>query len=154
MWNGDRDRALADCTEAIRINPKLAEAYEYRAVIYWGDRMLDNVIADLTRAIRLDSGSAELYYNRGTAFQERADHHKAIAEENGVGSQFYCTLGKRDLPKIAYECTAAPPSTTRVSPWTMSLKGLARNRTALATSSALSVRSPVMLRYLRVASNI
>ena len=69
---GDYDKAIADYTEAIRLNPKLAEAYYSRGFAYGKKGDYDKAIADYTEAIRLDPKYAEAYYNRGVAYATRA----------------------------------------------------------------------------------
>ena len=58
---GDFDRAIADFSEAIRFDPKYAEAYYLRGVVYGNKGDLDRAIADLNEAIRLDPRSAVAY---------------------------------------------------------------------------------------------
>ena len=48
------DAALADLTEAIRLNPNDANAYNLRGVVYLEKRDTERAIADYTEAIRLD----------------------------------------------------------------------------------------------------
>jgi tetratricopeptide (TPR) repeat protein len=92
---GDLDRALADYTEAIKINPKDALAYNNRGMLY-GDS--DRAIADFTAAIAIDPlprsdeaysrrGNAivakrdvNVYENRALALLERSDFDGAIAD--------------------------------------------------------------------------
>jgi tetratricopeptide (TPR) repeat protein len=51
---GDYDRAIADLTEAIRLDPKYVWAYASRGEAYRMKGDYDRAIADLTEAIRLD----------------------------------------------------------------------------------------------------
>ena len=69
---GDWDKAIADCSEAIRLNPKLAVVYGYRGFAYDSKGDYDNAIADYTEAIRLDSKLAVAYYSRGNAYSTAA----------------------------------------------------------------------------------
>src|SRR6516165_1783137 len=50
---GDFDRAIADLSEAIRLDPKYAEAYYLRGVTYRNKGDSDHAIADFSEAIRL-----------------------------------------------------------------------------------------------------
>jgi tetratricopeptide (TPR) repeat protein len=77
---GDYDKAIADYTEAIRLDPKLKEAYEKRAALYKehkGD--YGKAIADYTEVIRLDPDDMK-YFNRAEAYEHKGDHDKAIAD--------------------------------------------------------------------------
>ena len=58
---GEHDKAIADYTEAIRLNPKYAEAYYNRGVAYEDKGEHDKAIADFTEAIRLDPKYAKAY---------------------------------------------------------------------------------------------
>src|SRR6516164_9622897 len=51
---GDSDRAIADLSEAIRLDPKYAEAYYLRGVSYRNKGDLARAISDYSEAIRLD----------------------------------------------------------------------------------------------------
>ncbi len=77
LLTGKYDKAIADCVEAIRLDPKNGEAYYYRGHAYGkkGDR--DKAIADYSEAIRLNIGA---YRERGYAYQEKGDLEKAIAD--------------------------------------------------------------------------
>ena len=52
--NGDHDKAIADYTQAIRLNPKEATVHYNRGVAYGSKGEYDREIADCTEAIRLD----------------------------------------------------------------------------------------------------
>ena len=65
------DAAITAFTEAIRLNPKLAEAFCGRGMIYALYRYnseFDRGIADLNEAIRLDPKSAVAFHDRGVAY--------------------------------------------------------------------------------------
>ena len=51
---GNRDKAIADLNEAIRLDPKFDRAYCWRGIAYEKNGELDKAIADYTEAIRLD----------------------------------------------------------------------------------------------------
>jgi tetratricopeptide (TPR) repeat protein len=77
---GDYDLRIADYTEAIRLNPNLAEAYSRRAGNYNYKRDYDRAIADANEAIRLNPQYASAYYNRGNTYAEKGNHDRAIAD--------------------------------------------------------------------------
>ena len=62
---GEYDKAIADCTEAIRLNPKDAKFYYNRGNAYGRKGEYDKAIADCTEAIRLDPKHALSYCGRG-----------------------------------------------------------------------------------------
>ena len=74
------DRAIADCTEAIRLDPKLAVAYNNRGFAWNEQEEYDRAIADYDEAIRLDPKYAAAYSNRGFAWHDKGEHDRAIAD--------------------------------------------------------------------------
>src|SRR5262245_8792464 len=66
----DFDAALADLTEAVRINPKLLEAWVARAVVYAARREYEPAIADLSEALRQDPRNERLYLARGDLYDD------------------------------------------------------------------------------------
>jgi len=77
---GDYDRAIADCNEAIRLDPKFAEAYNNRGNAYYAKGNYDRAIADASEAIWLDPSLALAYNNRGNAYYAKGDYDRAIAD--------------------------------------------------------------------------
>ena len=77
---GDYDRAIADSTEAIRLDPKDAHAYNNRGHAYYGKGDYDRAIGDYTEAIRLDPKDAKVFENRGVAYNLKGDFDRAIAD--------------------------------------------------------------------------
>jgi tetratricopeptide (TPR) repeat protein len=79
-------------TQAIKLNPQLADAYLYRATAkLLADFDYDSLhrfnapldpIADLTTAIQLQPNRADLYKLRATAYQVNSDYPKALADVN------------------------------------------------------------------------
>jgi tetratricopeptide (TPR) repeat protein len=72
--------AIADYDQAIRLNPKLAVAYNGRGNARYELRDKQGAIADLEQAIRLDPKLAMAYNNRGGVRNELGDHRNAIAD--------------------------------------------------------------------------
>jgi tetratricopeptide (TPR) repeat protein len=77
----DYDRAIADLTEAIRLDPKITEVLQFRGNAYFGKRDYDRAIADLSEAIRLDS---KLHVNafrlRGMVYGAKGDQVRSVAD--------------------------------------------------------------------------
>jgi tetratricopeptide (TPR) repeat protein len=83
MWysqNGDDDRAIADCTQAIRLDPNRFDAYFGRGLSYFHKADYDRAIADFTQVIRLTPNTANAYYRRGRAYVGKGDIDRAIAD--------------------------------------------------------------------------
>jgi tetratricopeptide (TPR) repeat protein len=77
---GDHDRAIADLDEAIRLDPKLAGAFNGRGYVYNVKSEHDRAIADFNEAIRLDPKFALAFSNRGFAYAAKGDQDRAIAD--------------------------------------------------------------------------
>jgi len=76
------DRAIADFTEAIRLNPD-PYTYQLRADAYMTKKDYDNAIADYTELIRRDMGkntTGKNYALRAEAYIAKGDYNKAIAD--------------------------------------------------------------------------
>ena len=59
------DAAIADFTEAIRLDPKLVWAYQGRGDAYRKKAEWNKAIADYTEVLRLDPKNAGAYFGRG-----------------------------------------------------------------------------------------
>jgi tetratricopeptide (TPR) repeat protein len=77
---GEYDKAIADETKAIEIDPKFAEAYVNRGIAYLAKGEHDKAIADFTKAIQLKPDLAEAYYNRGVSYERLGRKAEAIAD--------------------------------------------------------------------------
>jgi tetratricopeptide (TPR) repeat protein len=62
------DRAIADYTTAIQLNPEFAEAYNDRGFAYYLKGDVERAIADYTRAIELRPNYPKAYNSRGVAY--------------------------------------------------------------------------------------
>jgi tetratricopeptide (TPR) repeat protein len=77
---GDDDRAIAEYNEAIRLDPKYAQAYSSRGLAYDHKGDLGRAEPDYDEAIRLDPKYAYAYNNRGNAYFHKHDENRAIAD--------------------------------------------------------------------------
>jgi len=76
------DQAVADFTEAIRIDPKATEAYLGRAGLYSQKSDYDPAIADYTQALQLDPKNEEAYTYRGGLYSQKGKYDEALADFN------------------------------------------------------------------------
>lgn len=74
------DKALADYSMAVKLDPTVPATYNNRANIYRDRGELDRAIADYSTAIRLDPLYTAAFTNRGLAYEEKADFEKARAD--------------------------------------------------------------------------
>ncbi len=77
---GGVDRAIADYSQAIALDPKFAAAYNIRGIAYYRKGEVDRAIADYSRAIALDPKSADSYIDRGNAYEKKDEHDRTIAD--------------------------------------------------------------------------
>jgi tetratricopeptide (TPR) repeat protein len=74
------DRAIADYSRAIAIDPKYTDAYYNRGIIYGNSGQWDQAIADYSRAIEINPEYAQAYENRGVIYGKTGQLDKAIAD--------------------------------------------------------------------------
>jgi len=79
---GEYDRAIADYTKSIEINPKNASAYNNRGDAYSSKREYDRAIVDFSKAIEIDPKDTYAYRNRGAAYANKGEHDRAIVDCN------------------------------------------------------------------------
>jgi len=72
---GDYDHAIADYTEAIRIEPNYS-----RGIAYFNKKDYDRAVADYTMSPRLAPRDIIALQNRGHAYQAKQDYDRAIAD--------------------------------------------------------------------------
>ena len=77
---GDHGKAIADHTEAIRLNPKDAKAYHSRGTAYFKLGRLDEAFADYSAALGLAPADADARVSRGLIHAVRGDFEAAIAD--------------------------------------------------------------------------
>jgi tetratricopeptide (TPR) repeat protein len=78
--SGELDKALAAYSEAIRLDPALADAYFFRGTVYAEKSDLDRAVADYTQAIRLNPKDADAYNKRACAYEKKGESVKAAAD--------------------------------------------------------------------------
>ena len=78
------DKAKADFTKTIAIDPDYKNAYVNRGLAYGNLGEYDQSIADFTKVIAMDPQSAEAYFNRGGSYLNLKQWDKAIADYSMV----------------------------------------------------------------------
>ena len=78
--NQDADKAVAEYTEAVRLNPNDAVGYFNRGTAYRKREELRKAIDDFTEAIRRDPKYAQAYNSRGMVYSEQDKPDLAIAD--------------------------------------------------------------------------
>jgi len=71
------DLAMKDANEAIRLDPKISDAYDRRAFCYAMANELDKAVADYTTAIKLNPKSPMPYHNRAIALRKQGKFKEA-----------------------------------------------------------------------------
>jgi TonB family protein len=80
LQQDDNDRAIAEFTKAIELNPEGATAFNHRGVAYTSKLDFDSAIADFDTAIQLDPLLNNAHSNRGIAFSNKGDEARARAD--------------------------------------------------------------------------
>ena len=154
----DLDLAIAEFTEAIRLDPNYAIAYDRRALAYELKKDYDKTIGDCTKAIQIDPNDAVAYYIRGDAYRQKRDFDKAIADytdairlDPSSPGEFHshnCVAPRRILAAVL----PTPPgaSWTRPLPITPNSSGFARRTPRRMACGALRTERRVSsIRRLR-----
>ena len=74
------DKAIDNYTKAIKINPKLAKAYNNRGIAYIWEKKYDLAIADFSKAIELDPKNGKAYNNRAIVYSYQGENKKALQD--------------------------------------------------------------------------
>lgn len=81
---GDLDQAIADFSEAVRLDPQMTNAFYMRGLCRNRKGDFDGAIADFSEAIRLNPKAYGAYYSRGNAWFRKGDLDQAIADYGEV----------------------------------------------------------------------
>ena len=76
----DYDKAIADFTEAIRLNATDPKSYYNRAKSYRRKQDYAAAMADENEALRLEPGNGDAYNGRGLIYDAMGDYDKALAD--------------------------------------------------------------------------
>ncbi len=78
--SGDLDRAIAEYSIAIKVDPTRTESYVRRGQAWSQKGDYGRAIADFDRALKVDPTLATAFDNRGVVLAARGDHEAAIAD--------------------------------------------------------------------------
>jgi tetratricopeptide (TPR) repeat protein len=107
------DRAIADYSEAIRLNPNDAQIFNNRGNAFYYKGRLDRAIEDYDNALRLRPDLAEAFGNRGNVYRKKGQLDRAIGEYDKAirlepgNAQVYADRG------LAYELKGEPSQALR-----------------------------------------
>jgi len=105
---GNQERALADFSKAIDLNPYYAPIYRDRGNVWMEEGNPDRALLDYDKAIELDPTDASAYFNRGRFYLKKGDYDLAITDSkkavelNPKDSEAYCNIGTAWLMKKSY----------------------------------------------------
>jgi tetratricopeptide (TPR) repeat protein len=78
----DYDRAIADHTAALRLQPNNPRSFNFRGLANRYKGEYDAAIADYSSALAIQPNNAQFYNNRGHAYRWKGDYDRAIADFN------------------------------------------------------------------------
>ena len=136
VFKENYEAAIADCTEAIRLDPKTANPHRHRAAAFVGKGDFDRALTDVEEAIRLNPKYAWAYATRGVVFEKKGDLTRALADFNqalALQGDLSDAIAGRDRIRAAM-ATGAPTAT----PTTLAAASPAR----AAPPTPLPVQSP------------
>jgi len=82
LFKGDYDRAIADFTEAIRLDPNSPVAHAVRGASFVRKGDYDRALVDLNEARRLDPKNASVHNAFGVCYNAKGDHDRALSALN------------------------------------------------------------------------
>ena len=80
MRKREYDKAIADFSEAIRLDPMYVRLYLDRGLLWQAKKENDKAIADYSDAIRINPEDTSGYVGRGNVWSDKKEYDKAIAD--------------------------------------------------------------------------
>jgi tetratricopeptide (TPR) repeat protein len=77
---GEYDLAIQDFDQAIKLDPRYADAFNSRGMSYHSKGQNDRAIQDFDQAIKLDPSLVSAFFHRGTAYSAEGQHERAIQD--------------------------------------------------------------------------
>jgi lipoprotein NlpI len=113
-WRKDEyDRAIADYSEAIRLDPSLTEAYNNRALSLYETGEYNRALPDYEKALQLDPKHTNSYYGLGNLYRSKAEYSKSIEnytkalELNPAFTNAYINRGNTYIAMGAFDMAIA-----------------------------------------------
>lgn len=75
---GNSERALVRADRAIRLDPKLADAWALRGRARWHEKDLDQALADLQRALQYSPGAPDLLFDLANLYYQRGESQRCL----------------------------------------------------------------------------
>ena len=95
MVSGSCEKVIADCTEALQLEPESARSYRLRGKAQYLNNDSDAAISDFTVAIRLEPGHTCNYYLRARALLSTPDGKNVLRDVTRSDSYLFNGLGGR-----------------------------------------------------------
>lgn len=86
LWSdkGDYDRAIADHTNALKLDARVRNANYYRGTAWSNKGEFDRAIADFDTAIKMNASDPVVYHARAIEYTVKGDYARAIADYDKV----------------------------------------------------------------------
>jgi tetratricopeptide (TPR) repeat protein len=98
---GERDKAMADYTRMIALEPRNPDGWNARGFMYQENKEYDKAIADFTACLPLSPPQYGTYWsNRGIAYYEKGDLNAALSDLNRSVA-LWMERGEEDGPEYA-----------------------------------------------------
>ena len=88
VLNGDVEKAIPLLSEAIELDPQLADAYRYRAYCWAKKRELKRALADIEVARQLDPANVRVHQACGAIYVDCGDYDRAIESYTATIKKF------------------------------------------------------------------
>jgi len=75
---GTKDKAIAEFTKAVELDPNYAAAYIYRGMAYDINKQYKNSVSDFSKFAELDSKDGELYATRAHFYRKKDKYGEAV----------------------------------------------------------------------------
>ncbi len=79
-WQGDDDKAIADLSETLRINPWFADAWRWRGQAWYGKDEHERAIRDYDAMVALDPSNPVVHYLRGILLTWMKRYEQAVGD--------------------------------------------------------------------------